>query len=388
MKGTVWISCSAFILAAVCCSLGACAGDDDDGDEDGGSSGDGGATADDGGATGDDGGATGDDGGGTGDDGGGTVTGDVDECGNAPGQLLLPGMPWNTPVDAVSVDPESDAIISYLAENVIGDDRFQIDFSLTMLEADADTPRYPFEPTSSWWDVECDGAPIPVPEDGHLEGEAGYTCDGDGDCHLIVVQRSTCRLYEQWKADFAGPGDFEGGCLAVWELDRVYDETLRGDYCTSADAAGLPIAPLLFTADEVAAGAIEHAVRFVLPNAHIRADIYVRPGTHSTGATGGPPEAPPYAARLRLKAGVDTGGLNPAARVVAEALRTYGMILADGGRITFTAGSDDFGTATWDQVGLGPHDLKGLSWTDFEVVDGGERIAYSEGDCQREPIDD
>jgi serine/threonine-protein kinase len=145
----------------------------------------------------------------------------------------------------------------------------------------------------------------------------------------------------------------------------------------------------MFTADEIAAGEIPHAIRFILPNEHMRERIYVRPATHSTGATSGPPTAPPYGARLRLKASFDDSGLNAAARVVAQALRTYGMILSDGGNLTFTAANDRFTTAKWAEVGLGPGDLTSLSWTDFEVPELGERYAWDSGcDCQRTPIEE
>lgn len=321
----------------------------------------------------------------TDDSGGG---GELDACGQAPGQVLGPDMPWNRAIDAAALDPESDAIIAYLQDNVQSDARFQIDFSIVVLQADAATPRYAFEPTGDYFDPDCDPAPVPIPDGGHIEGESSYSCDNGGDCHLIVVDLESCRLYEQWRADFAGEGDYQGGCMALWQLEQAYDETLRGDYCSSADAGGFPISSMLFDADEVAAGTIRHALRFILPNDNIRADIFVRPGTHSTFPTAGPGDAPPYAVRLRLRADVDISGLNPAAQVVAQALQTYGMILADGGNITFTAESDDFTTAKWDMVGLGPHDMKDLQWSDFEVVDGGERIVWSEGDCTRTPIAD
>lgn len=326
-------------------------------------------------------------------EGGGSESGDgtggeTDACGNEPGQLLLPTMPWNTPVDGAPVAEDSQDVIDYLQQQVDSGVRFQIDFSIAVLEASPDTPRVPFTPTGDFFAPDCDPAPIPVPEGGRIEGEAGYTCDGGGDCHLIVVDRDVCRLYEQWRADYGSPDDFEGGCLAIWSLDRPYDETLRGDYCTSADAAGLPIAPLLFDADEVAAGEIRHAIRFIIPNANIRDDIYVRPGTHSTPATSGPAQAPPYSARLRLRADVDLSELNPAAQVVARAMQRYGIILADAGNVTFTAAADDFTRSTWDEVGLGPHDLKALQWTDFERVDTGPGIAWSGGSCDRMAIQD
>jgi serine/threonine-protein kinase len=223
-------------------------------------------------------------------------------------------------------------------------------------------------------------------EGGAIEGEEGYACASDGDCHLIVRAAHECRLYEMWRADRGD--EFTGGCLAVWEIDRVYPDTGRGDFCTSADAAGFPIAPLLFSADEIAAGEIKHAIRFILPNDRIRELMFVRPGTHSTRATSAPEDAPPYAARLRLKADADLSGLNDAAQVVARALQRYGMLLADAGNLTFTAKSDRFDAHSWEEVGFGPHDLKGLAWSDFEVVDSGAPIDWESGSCEREPIED
>lgn len=371
----------------------ACGGDDGGA---GSGVGTGSATGEDGGAT-NGGGETGPGGSGTeggsgsdgaGSDGAGSDGGGFGACGNEPGQLLRPEMPWNTRIDDAAVAAGSADVIGYLQGAVNTDARFQIDFSITVLEADADTPRYAFSQTDDFYAPDCDPAPVPVPDGGHIEGEADYACEGGGDCHLIVVDRSACRLYEQWRADFRGPDDYAGGCLALWSLDGTYDETLRGDYCTSADAAGLPIAALLFDADEVAAGEIRHAIRFIVPNANIRDDIYVRPGTHSTPATSGPLAAPPYAGRLRLRSDVDLSGLNPAAQVVARAMQHYGIILADAGSITFTAASDDFTDAKWDQVGLGPHDLKALQWSDFEVVDTGPGIVWSDGSCERTPTQD
>jgi serine/threonine-protein kinase len=97
-------------------------------------------------------------------------------------------------------------------------------------------------------------------------------------------------------------------------------------------------------------------------------------------------DAPPYAARLRLKADTDLSGLTAGAQVVARALQRYGMILADGGNLTFTGQSDRFTTHRWDEVGLTPQDLKGLPWSAFEVVDSGTPIDWDSGSCERSPI--
>lgn len=304
-------------------------------------------------------------------------------CGAAPGQLFPPGAPWNQRVDQRGLAADSGQVVGWLAENHDSQSRFQIDFSISVLTADAQTPRRAFTPTEDHWASECDTAPVPLPEPGSVEGELGYACTNDGDCHLAVVAPSECRLYEMFRADVRD--EFRGGCLAVWDVSRVYPATGRGEHCTSADAAGLPIAPLMFGPDDIVAGEIRHAIRFVLPNDKIRERIYVRPATHSTPATTGPAAAPPYGARLRLRADADLSELNPAARVVAVAMQRYGIILADAGNITFTALDDRYQASSWDAVGLGPHDLKSLDWSQFEVVDAGPGIRYT-GDCDRDPV--
>jgi serine/threonine-protein kinase len=119
----------------------------------------------------------------------------------------------------------------------------------------------------------------------------------------------------------------------------------------------------------------------------MRERIYVRPATHSTGSTSGPDTAPPYGARLRLKSDYDESGLKPAAQVVAEALKTYGMILSDGGNITFTATNDRFTQNNWTDVDLMPGDLTDFEWSDFEVVDLGERFVWDDAcNCERTPL--
>jgi hypothetical protein len=318
-------------------------------------------------------------------------------CGSVAGQLFPPAAPWNVPIDQAPLDLESSAIIGYLAANHTSSSRFQITFDFNVLFADAGTTKRPFAQTGDFFDPDCDPAPVPVPVGGRLEGEPDYACTSNGDCHLTVISAPECRLYEMWRAnisDGTATGTFSGGCQAIWNLAAVPPPDERGDFCTSADAAGLPILPLIFTADEVASGTIEHALRFILPNSLIRHFIYVRPGTHSTSATTGSPSAPPYAVRVRLKATKDISGLSAGAQVIASALKKYGMILADGGNVTFTAATDDLTVHKWGpvdplnplQVGVTSGSLKGLSWNDFEVVDLGARIDYRGGSCNRTPI--
>jgi serine/threonine-protein kinase len=293
-----------------------------------------------------------------------------------------PESPWYKDVRDAAKDPDSDAIISWLNETGWGLGRAQIDFSFEILQADADTPKMAFEPTDDFYEPDCDHVEVPIPEDGNLEGETGYRCDSDGDCHLIVVDRQDRSLYEMWRANIEN-GVFYGGCLAKWTIGRLYGPNGRGQQCTSADAAGFPIAPLLVNADEVASGSINHALRFILPNSSIRAGEYVTPATHGTSATSGPGDAPPYGAHLRLRADFPVENLpNEASRVVARALQTYGMFLADGGNVLFTFQSDRHTTAKWADL-LEPRDLELLTPGDFEVLDLGDPIPLT-NDCVRE----
>jgi hypothetical protein len=293
------------------------------------------------------------------------------------------GAVWYSDVSRAALDSQSAAVIAYLDQVGWGTGRMQIDFSIEVLEAPTNTPLMSFQPTDDFFTPDCDPDPVPVPPNGALEGESGYECASDGDCHLIVADRGRQKLYEMWRADVRG-GVFRGGCLAIWDMTRVYPASGRGEQCTSADAAGYPIAPLLFTADEVAAGSIDHAIRFILPNARIRRGEYVHPATHGTGATSGPADAPPYGARLRLRGDYPLDRLpSDAARTVARAFQKYGIFLADGGNIALTARSDRFTTAKWSGL-LGPRDLDVLRPADFEMVDGGQRIALT-NDCVRNP---
>ena len=310
--------------------------------------------------------------------------------------LFPASAPWNQRVDSAPADGQSDAVIAALQTLGWGLGRMQVDTSFhVMCDRTGAAPKRSFTPTGDFYDPDCDPAPVPVPVGGHLEGETGYACLGDGDCHLIVVAPTEHRLYEQWRVDIVG-STFNGGCLAIWDTSVTPPLTLRGDQCTSADAGGFPIAALLFDADEVASGHIDHAIRFILPNDIIRTRTYVRPATHATNSTGGATSVP-YGARLRLRGDHLTAVLaalpNEYARTVARALHDYGMILSDGGNVALTAEDDERTTAKWDNTtsnralatGLGARDLQSISPSDFEMVEGGARIAFT-GDCTRTPI--
>jgi hypothetical protein len=298
-----------------------------------------------------------------------------------PAQYFPSGAIWNREVTQASVDERSSAIIGWLSSvGGWGHGRLQVDFSLRVLQADANTPTVRVHVNSDGPDSDKLSS-IPLPAHGGLEGQADYKCpDEDNDCHLIVVDRSNAKLYESYHANYSGNSLTTVG-ITVWDLNRVYPPSGRGDQCSSADAAGFPIAPLVFNADELASGSINHAIRFVLPNPRIRAGVFVHPATHA-GAPRGPLNAPPYGAHFRLKSSFDISQLSPAAQVVARAMQKYGMFLSDGGNIALTAQSDADTQAKYSDLNFGPHDMEAIKVTDFEVLDLGKPIELTY-DCVR-----
>jgi serine/threonine-protein kinase len=294
-----------------------------------------------------------------------------------------PGSPWTQDISHAPLSPSSEKSITWLASvGGWGFGRMQSDFSIRVIQATPNSPVVPMRKGPVFYFPDSDiVASVPLPAGGGMEGQPGYQCPStEQDCHLIVVDRPHGKLYEADAATYT-EGSLSVALLAVWDLNRVYPPSGRGEQCTSADAGGLPIAPLLFNADEIAAGSINHAIRFILPNPRIRAHVYAHPATHA-GAPRGPENAPPMGARFRLKASFDMSKLTPAAQVVARAMQKYGMFLSDGGNITLTAQSDQDTTAKYATLGLGSHDLQPIKVTDFEIVDSGPLIHMSD-DCVR-----
>ncbi|MGD0730477.1 MAG: hypothetical protein ABR956_04380 [Terracidiphilus sp.] len=303
----------------------------------------------------------------------------------APAPYFPPGSAFRQDISHAPLDPQSSEIISWLAEaGGWGTGRMQVDFSLRVLQANANTPQVPFHKGATFYSSDSDlPATVPLPPGGGLEGRPDYHCPGpDDDCHLIVADRSHGKLYEAYQGNLQD-NSLSATIIAVWDLNKVYPPSGRGDQCTSADAAGLPIAALLFNADEIASGSINHAIRFILPNPRIRAHVFVHPATHA-GAPRGPVTAPAMGAHFRLKASFDMEKLTPAAQVVARAMQKYGMFLSDGGAIALSAQNDADTKAKYDDMDFGSHDLQDIKVTDFEVVDSGKPIRLT-SECVRNP---
>jgi hypothetical protein len=301
-------------------------------------------------------------------------------------QYFPPTAVWTQDVSSAPVDPQSATMINTMSQaGGWGTGIMRVDEGIRVMQANASTPTVPFSPGPGFYSVDSDlVSSVPLPPGGGMEGQSGYQCDiTQNDCHFIVVNNDQGKLYEAWGANYNGSA-LSATILAIWDLTQVYPASGRGDQCSSADAAGYPIAPLLFTADELKQGHIDHAIRFILPNNEIRAGVFVHPATHA-GAPSGPATALPYGAHLRLKASYDVTQLKPAARVVAAAMQKYGMFLADGGNIALTAQSDQDTQTKYTDVDFTTTDLSSLKPTDFEVVQMPATIPLTY-DCVRNNI--
>jgi hypothetical protein len=202
---------------------------------------------------------------------------------------------------------------------------------------------------------ESDRVPYPIPARVPIEGAPAHA--NEGDRHALIVDRDACRLYELY-ALRRMDGHWVAGSGAVFDLRS---NRLRPAGWTSADAAGLPILPGLARWDgDAATGRIDHALRFTVERTR-RAYIY--PARHDASSSTDP-SLPPMGLRVRLKAGVDISKLPRQARIVAQAMKTYGLILADNGSNWYVSGAP---SPHWSNDEL--HALGSLSGSDFEVVD-------------------
>ncbi len=275
----------------------------------------------------------------------------------APGCPVFPANnPWNQRVDGLPVAKNSAKVIASIGLN----DPVHPDFGSGLYNGEPIGIPYTVVssstrtvPVSFQYASQSDKGPYPLPRGVPIEGGYGST----GDRHAIVVDRSTCTDYELFAAyPHDGGKRWTAGSGAIFNLRS---NNLRPAGWTSADAAGLPILPGLARYNEVAAGQIDHALRFTAPCTAAR---YVYPARHEASTCRGP-NLPPMGLRVRLKASVNISRLPYQARVVAEALKRYGMILADNGSPWFISGAPNRG---WNNDAL--HLLDLLSGKDFQVV--------------------
>lgn len=212
-------------------------------------------------------------------------------------------------------------------------------------------PKVPIRFTA--YGSESDPGPYPMPANAPVEG-AGE----EGDRHVLVVQEGTCRLYELYDARRVRDG-WDAASGAAFNLRS---NALRPEGWTSADAAGLPIFPLLVRYEEVRAGRIDHALRVTVPRTQ---DGYIHPATHYASGSDDP-SLPPMGLRLRLSARFSLAPYRGQALVILRALKRYGLIVADNGSSWYITGAPD---PRWNDADL--DQLKSVPGSAFEAVRSG-----------------
>ena len=262
---------------------------------------------------------------------------------------------WNQRVDRLPVAANSDAIIRSIGpdETVHADfgsglwEGGPIGIPITVVRRGQKKVRVAFE-----YADESDRELYPIPRNIKIEGGR----QSDGDRHALILDRDACRLYELFALYPTSSGGWRAGSGAIWNLRS---NRLRPAGWTSADAAGLPILPGLARYDEVTRGRIDHALRFTVRRTR---RAYVHPARHYASDSTDP-NLPPMGLRLRLKASYPTRGFPRQARIVLEALKRYGILVADNGSNWYVSGEPD---QRWSNEQL--HTLHRVPGSAFEVV--------------------
>jgi len=264
---------------------------------------------------------------------------------------------WNTNIASAPVDPNSANLINYIGSSVT----LHPDFGAGLYDGQSMGIPYQIEAGTQAkvpvklgaYASESDPGPMPIPANALIEG---YPAPGSGDRHVLVLDQGGCWLYELYNAYKGTGGSWFANSAAIW--DMTINEQ-RPYTWTSADAAGLPVFAGLARYDEVAAGAIHHALRFTVPTTQ---GAFTPPASHWASSVTDS-NAPPMGMRLRLKASFDISGFSPANQVILTALQQYGMILADNGSAIYISGMPD---PNWNNNDLGA--LKTITASDFDVV--------------------
>jgi hypothetical protein len=280
---------------------------------------------------------------------------------------------WNEDISTAPVDPRSQRIIDWIsgrtpqnpnARRGLHPDFGPPPYGIPYVGVGGGQPltRVAFVLYGDESDAGAAGRPdgYPIPNEARTRPnfiEGGAPGGGaNGDRHLIVIDRDRWLLFETFATRWSSSmSRWEAGSGATFDLAS---NARRADGWTSADAAGLAIFPGLVRHDEVAAsGPIRHAFRVTTR----ATNGYVWPASHRAGSTTG---APPLGARLRLKAGKDLSGYPADVRKIFQAMKTYGLIVADNGSDMYVTGTMD---PAWNNDVLNPA-FRSLSADDFEVI--------------------
>jgi hypothetical protein len=259
--------------------------------------------------------------------------------------------PWNTDISQLPVETSHDYIGTLGSMTLWPDFGGGGQYGIPWVSVPFSQPLVPvsFEHAD-----ESDPGPYPTPLDAPVE---------PGDQHVLTIRQGDCKLFEMYDASRSGSG-WQAYSGAVFDLTS---NALRPDTWTSADAAGLPMIPGLARLDEVNSGHIDHALRITVPDTQ---NAFIHPATHAA-STSTNPDWPPMGLRLRLKASYDISRFTGQSRVIAQALKTYGMIVADnsGSRKVFISGEVNTG---WNDDDL--DQIKHIPASALEAVNTGPVI--------------
>ncbi len=270
---------------------------------------------------------------------------------------------WNTNIASAAMDPNSAAIITALTGSNLHPDFSNVvdgNYGIPYVVVDSSvTPGVPV--TMTTYQSESDITLYPIPLTAPIEGFP-TSCTTTGDNHLIVIDKNQCWIYETWQTQLCS-GAWSAANGAIWDLTSTEH---RPYGWTSADAAGLPIFPGLVRYDEVAAGAIKHAIRMTVAQTKSDANggYFVAPATHAAGNNSTTSNI--MGMRLRLKASFDISSFSAANQAILTAMKNYGMIVADNGSNMYFQGAPD---ARWDDNDLDA--LKAIDASNFDVVQMG-----------------
>ena len=263
---------------------------------------------------------------------------------------------WNKDISGLPADTNSSAIINFIGGNVgihadFGSGQYQGSYmGIPYLIVGATQPMVDVNYMA--YGDESDPGPMPVPVTANIEG---YPNPGSGDRHVLVLDNSNCFLYELYSS-YPQSSSWNADSGAVWDL---LSNEQRPYTWTSADAAGLPIFPGLVRYDEVASGQIRHAIRFTLSRSKA---AMIPPASHWAGNSTDP-NAPPMGMKLRLKSSFNVSSYSAANQVILNAMKKYGLLLADNGSSMYISGAPD---DRWNNDDL--HALGNVHASDFEVV--------------------
>jgi hypothetical protein len=272
---------------------------------------------------------------------------------------------WNTNIANAPVDPNSNALIASIGLNTglhpdFGSGLYGgSSIGIPYVVVSSSQPLVPINFVA--YADESDPGPYPIPSNAPIEGQLANGGTFSGDRHVLVVDRDTNRLYETYNSYPNSDGSWTADNGAVFHLDSDNVRPTAQPGWTSADAAGLPIFPGLARYDEVANGVIAHALRFTVQQSR---EAYVPPANH-WASNNTSTNLPPMGMRVRLKASyVIPSNFSAASQVILQALKTYGMFVADNGSNWYISGAPD---SRWNNDAL-VGELGSVQGSNFEVV--------------------